>query len=248
MWNFAAAEYLTYAGAPVNTVPASFSCWFQIDTAQNNCLVGVSDAGATTNQLTLYSYVTGGNLRVRAWPGGFAVANSTTNFAVNELHHAVAVFTSSTLRDIYFDGVWEGTNTLTINPSGGNRTRIGRRPAGDFQLLGSVGEVGVWDAALSANEIASLYDGTPTWMIRSSNLQMFIPLREAVSGGANDQSGWARHFTTVSTPTADFGYPIPMGPPWAVDYGQEPKKVYVEEPGFKAVQYRRRVYAPLLTM
>jgi len=104
------------------------------------------------------------------------------------MQHACGVFTSNTSRTVFLNGGNSATNTNTIAPSGVNAIDIGFRPnAGVAGLLfdGKLAEVGIWNTALTAAEIASLAKGMTCDKIRPQNLVFYAPLVRDIA----DQKG-----------------------------------------------------------
>ncbi len=88
------------------------------------------------------------------------------------------MFASSTSRTAYFNGSAATANTTASTPAGINRFNISGRyltTLGAF-FQGAIAEVGVWNAALNANEIASLSKGFPCRLVRPSALVFYSRL------------------------------------------------------------------------
>jgi len=111
--------------------------------------------------------------------GGSSVLTliSTSGCSANTWHHACAVFTSATSRTIYLDGGNSATNTTSSTPSGINQMNIGsfKTAAGNW-FNGQVAEVGLWSAALTQPEIASLAAGMTCDKVRPQSLVFYAPL------------------------------------------------------------------------
>jgi hypothetical protein len=82
---------------------------------------------------------------------------------------------SNSSRTIYLDGGGSATNTATITPTPANITSLRAGWTG-ATLDGCVAEVGVWNAALTAAEVASLAKGMTCDKIRPQNLVFYAPL------------------------------------------------------------------------
>lgn len=110
--------------------------------------------------------------------GTSGASNGTTPLPTNQWTHCAAVFASNTSRTAYFNGAAATPNTTSSIPSGLNRLNIGARYAGGIGgfFPGAIAEVGVWNAALTADEIASLSKGFPCRLVRPSALVFYSRL------------------------------------------------------------------------
>ena len=130
--------------------------------------------GGAGSEGTLISYISsgGGNddsvLSVMTNKVGWSDFTDDNQFGTSIVndgnwHHAVAVVTASTQK-IYVDGVLETTtsNAYSAGTSFSSAT-IGRRAnAAQRFFNGNIDEVAIWDSALTANEVKSIYnDGKP---------------------------------------------------------------------------------------
>ena len=184
-------QYLNVASAPVTAVPLTMACWFYPDTiTANYTLFQISD-GSNLNRFVLAALgaIAGDPLRAVTSAGGVeGSADSTTGFIASSWQHACGVFTSVNSRSIYLNGSNTTTNTSILTPTGINRTEIGVRinsGVPGLYLDGRLAEVGIWNAALTANEVASLAQGMTCDKIRPQSLVFSAPLvRELI-----DQKG-----------------------------------------------------------
>ena len=87
-------------------------------------------------------------------------ANASTNYVVNNWEHYVGVYTANTMT-FYRNGVLQSTtaNTHTNVSSASLPLWIGRGIGGNY-FSGSLDDIGIWNRALTANEIAILYNST----------------------------------------------------------------------------------------
>lgn len=86
--------------------------------------------------------------------------NATTNYVLNEWEHYVGVYTANTMT-FYRNGVLQGTttNTHTNVSQASLPIWIGRGVSGNY-FNGSLDDIGVWNRALTPNEITALYEST----------------------------------------------------------------------------------------
>jgi hypothetical protein len=138
-------------------------------------------AAALANRFIIFARgdLAGDPITASADNGSGGVATTTAGYTANTWHHACGVFTSSTSRAVYLDGTNSGTNATNITPSGLDTTTIGSRftqnTNGVF-LNGLIAEVGIWNAALTAEEVASLAKGMTCDKIHPQNLVFYAPL------------------------------------------------------------------------
>jgi hypothetical protein len=178
----ASSQYFTTTTTPVTAAPLTLACWFYKTniTDAGNALVSIGDSDiASDNFLLVYASALNA-VRAGAQFAGGAVANATTTAGAtnNTWHHACAVFDSSTSRTAYIDGGNSSTNTTPVTPSGVSRITVGAFWFGSFQQYfnGRIAEVGIWNAALTADEIASLADGMTCDKVRPQSLVFYAPL------------------------------------------------------------------------
>lgn len=86
--------------------------------------------------------------------------NATTNYVLNEWEHYVGVYTANTMT-FYRNGVLQGTttNTHTNVSQASLPIWIGRGVSGNY-FNGSLDDIGIWNRALTPNEITTLYEST----------------------------------------------------------------------------------------
>ena len=199
----ASNEFIELATAPVTGVPFTISAWARtdVDTGSDDyCIVQLQDQGSAANYFRLntddsfgaaageFSFsVTGG--------GSFTGALSSVKPTIGQWYHVCAIAAATNDRRILVDGGNEGTNTNTREPTGIDSITIGRE--GDSSpsdtWSGDIGEVAVWNVALTDVEIASLAVGYSPLFIRPGNLVFYAPivrdLLDRISGGILTTSG-----------------------------------------------------------
>lgn len=112
--------------------------------------------------------------------GSLASGQTTSQLTTaNVWQHVAGVFSSQTSRRTYLNGV-AGTENTTDIGSQNTATDIligARRNTGIGNYFqGSIAEVGIWNAALTADEIASLADGITCDKVRPQSLVFYAPL------------------------------------------------------------------------
>jgi len=144
------------------TQAGSFSVSIWIKKTSNSAGVAIM-SGTTTSlnfiwlvQTNTTHAVFGTNKQQSAW----FWTNATTNYVLNEWEHYVGVYTANTMT-FYRNGVLQGTttNTHTNVSQASLPIWIGRGVSGNY-FNGSLDDIGIWNRALTPNEIAVLYQST----------------------------------------------------------------------------------------
>jgi hypothetical protein len=180
----ASSRYLSTTAAPVLQNPLTIACWFRMaNTTSVNALVNLNTGtGGSTERYVLFAdgTVTGDIVRLSViGTGTSANTDTTTGFSANTWHHACAVVESNSSRTVYLDAGSSATTTQTISVSNIANVRIGSRESAGSQGLfatGQIAEVGIWNAALTAAEVASLADGMTCDKVRPQSLVFYAPL------------------------------------------------------------------------
>lgn len=183
---------------PVTALPLTVCCWYKIVTTPSAGtvpgLVSLCTSTSSQNYWAMTLLHTS-NSAVRAFSNasvgddGTAESPALTQDAVDDIvggnpassgqwFHAAAVFTSNSSRTAYHNGLGTTDTTtsdiLTVTP---NRVGIGAlvdaSESGQFigtDGMGYIAEVGVWDAALTAAQVAELASGRDPANMLSDNL------------------------------------------------------------------------------
>lgn len=166
-------DCLEVGSAPVTAVPLTLSCWFQVAVNTPGILMAVGVAGG----IDRFQIYTSGSTSITAAAstnvsGTAAQSVLTGSPALNTWHHVAGVFTSSTERVVYFNGVAAAVNVDPAVPSGLNRLNLGARynPALGAYFTGMIAEAAVYNAALTAAEVLSLSKRYRPDRIRPQNL------------------------------------------------------------------------------
>lgn len=163
-------QYLTVASAPVTAAPLTIAAWFRkASTATKN---GIFLRGSTSNGIGFY-FTT--QLRGYTIAGSGADFPVTQNYSTNTWTHACLVEASTTSRTIYQNAGNSGTNTLSRVPVGINSFNIATF-SGSTNFDGQFAEIGIWSAALTQAEVASLAAGMTCDKVRPQNLVFYAPL------------------------------------------------------------------------
>lgn len=172
------SDYFQSAAPPVTAYPFTVSLWVWLSGLPAAAVAPwfCGQNGATSNYFAIEVDTSG---RPRAVVRNTTIYNATALSAMQPRtwHNIVAVFSSATLRTCYLDGTQAGTNTDNATPTT-NSEAVGRMgdstPSG--YLNGAVAQMGIWNVALNANEVALL--GLHRWappLVRLPNLVVYRP-------------------------------------------------------------------------
>lgn len=173
------SDYLEYGGAALTALPVTMACWgYKSTTTQFSTAVVLRTNGANNRIQLVWS--NNGTLRAISvnTSNTIATATNTTVYPTNTWLHSAAVFTSTTSRTVYRNGVAGTTNTTSNDPSASSfdRTNIGSLSSASQPFDGNLAEVGIWNVALTGEEIASLSDGISPLNVRPASLIAYWPL------------------------------------------------------------------------
>lgn len=160
-FNFAklSSESATVSGT--NVVPSTAytkAVWFNLtDTASDNNLVS-GEAGGHFMYLAGTTKLYSGHSN---WVG-FQQYASTMDFSAGVWYFAVLTYTTADGMKLYVNGNLDSTYTANKTAHNGDgSTNIGRYGAGNF-LNGNIGQVLTYDRAITADEVAKIYNTTKT--------------------------------------------------------------------------------------
>ncbi|MFC5468523.1 LamG-like jellyroll fold domain-containing protein [Cohnella suwonensis] len=194
------------AGIVNGTTSLTIAAWVKANSLSNWTRIFDFGTGTTANMFLTpqpgaaglrFAITTGGS-------GGEQRISSTTAFPTGVWKH-VAVTLSGSTGTLYVDGAQVATNTsMTLTPSSlGNTTQnwIGRSEYGDPYFNGAIDDFRIYNRALGASEIASLYGGPTIADISSQGtaLASFVSSWESLAG-LND--------TYEPTSSNDRGHPV----------------------------------------
>jgi hypothetical protein len=167
----------------VNGMPLTMACWFYpVATTQFYSLMCITSdfVNFSNGGYILYALGTaaGDPVAVGTDPVGNTETKSTSGFSAATWSHACGVFTSSTSRTVYLNGENSATNTVSYTPSSASADLRLARFTNSFSvyLEGRIAEAAVWNAALTAAEVASLAKGMTCNLVRPQSLVFYSPL------------------------------------------------------------------------
>lgn len=190
--------------------PLTMACWFNSDDATiAQVLMALSNTGATTGAYLLRALGNTAGDPVAATKqndaGTTQGVSTTTGYSVNTWHHACGVFTSDTARTAYIDGGSSATvSTPSISDPTADAFNIGawQDSAGYKQYMsGMIAHAAIWNAALTAAEVASLAKGMDPRQIRPESLIAYWPLVGKAAPEIDIVGGYGLTLST-SAPTA----------------------------------------------
>jgi len=178
-------QFLSMATTPVSSSPLTFACWFNsTNTTGIQALICVN-VTANVDRHVLYARgdVAGDPVRMQSVDSLGAVGNAdtTAGYSSSVWTHACGVVSSNTSRTAYLNGASSGTNSTTVSVGAPVQASIGAQrfssfPTGASFTTGLIAEVGIWNAALTAAEIASLAKGMTCDKVRPQSLVFYAPL------------------------------------------------------------------------
>jgi hypothetical protein len=181
----ASSQSLQASAAPAQGHPMTLAAWvYPFATNVGQVALCVSETIPTAGHRHVIGISGGGLWRAatRAVVGGTgttvnALGSSAT---ANEWTHLAGVFTSLSSRSVYAGGAVQATVTTTISSiQPFVRTTIAADVDGGVigaHWGGAIAEVGVWNVALSADEVAALGKGVTCEQIRPQSLVFYTPL------------------------------------------------------------------------
>ena len=197
-------QYLSLASPPVTTTPITISFWFY-PAATNDTYDAIflrEDVGTGPSYYGVYLNSSGSSAKVGAVTantgGTEFIAQTSTTFSANTWSHGAAVFASATSRSAYLNGGGKITETTSATPAPGLTTlHVGGYFSGSTlfgPMNGRLAEIGIWDAALTDDEVISLSKGVSPLRVRPQNLVAYWPLY----GAASPEPNYVRNSTSLA--------------------------------------------------
>ena len=171
-------QYLSTTN-PVSAAPLTIACWSWVNNISGTkALVALNQNASSNNRFVLS--MNGSSLTYSVAGGSTAAtAIATGTQAANTWFHACAVEVAVNNRFCYRNGANAGQNTFTRTPTSINALNIGNNIVSNANtqlLAGRIAEVGIWNVALTVDEIASLAQGMTCDKIRPQSLVFYAPL------------------------------------------------------------------------
>lgn len=201
----ASSMYGTFAAASITIAPCTFACWWRPTTiGGTQSLVYATSSTATSNRIGLRMSGASGliDAHYSSVATGGVISSSATGMTANTWGHAAAVFASATSRTAYRNGVAGTPETTSCTPSTIDTMGVAAQylnPSWTGFCNGRIADIGIWNVALTVNEIAALARGVSPLRIRRLSLIAYLPLH----GFASPEPDFigARSLTLVNSPT-----------------------------------------------
>jgi len=198
---FSNTNYLKYAGVTGVTVhPVTLSAWvYAVNVTGTNRIFGLTyGSGAATGQdgwLIGYAATTGYPHAVIGDGTNSNQSNHTTGVTTSAWNHVLGLFTSTTSRTVYLNGVAAAAQTTSRTPSTPDRIAVGVQIRQDDSIASwgpaiYVADAAIWNVALTDAEILQLSLGYSPLFVRPASLVAYYPLiRGDASGDCPDYVG-----------------------------------------------------------
>lgn len=156
-------------------VPCTIASWVNPDAYGDMSIFGWGYSVANPNRIYVGVDASGYAFAEHA-AIGTGRATGTTALPLLEWSHVAGVFSSSTARSIFLNGVSEASNTTGVTAYTPNIGRVGRRPDSvdtEWWNHGQIGDIAIWAAALDLWEVKMLAAGYDPRVIRPQALQAY---------------------------------------------------------------------------
>lgn len=179
----ASSQLLKGSASLVTAVPLTLAGWFQMASSgsPDQVFMGLFNGSVNGQSAFVLRFDNvGNNMLARTTASDGTSANGTQAIAVglNTWFHLAGVFASATSRQVFQNGSGGSVNATSKVPAGIDTAAIGGEgdSAAALFLDGLAMECGVWDAALTSDEIAALAKGIAPTAVRPESLQHYWPL------------------------------------------------------------------------
>ncbi len=158
------------------------------------CVVcGFNPSDASTGYQVWMNYASSGKMRFRS--GNIAADTTYASFNDGNLHHFAASLSGTTV-SLYIDGIWEKDATVGVPTSWAGVHSVGAKNDGTSPTNGTLDDVRIYNRALTADEITTLYSGSAP-QNPDQNIVGWWKLDE-VSGNAVDSTGFSETLTATN--------------------------------------------------
>lgn len=204
------SDYMQVSSTPITGWPATMAVWaYPTSTATGNVAWWLGDASSTLwNAFYMQLGSSGGSPSVlsvvSASNNTFLGANTTANWSLNAWNHCAGVFDGTNFFS-YLNGGNSSSHAAGSAPLSFNVNVFGAADVNgvkDNYFTGRLAEAGLWNVALTANEIAALAAGVNPRRIRPGSLKSYWPLW-GLSSPEPDLSGGAYNLTLQGTSLAN---------------------------------------------
>lgn len=176
----ASSQFIECSTPTVTAYPVTLAGWFRTDDlTTNQVIVANATSGTGIGVYLIFRGLTGGDpLSATDYDGSTsAQANSAGSVTVNTWYHGGAVYSGASSRAVFLNGT-KTTNTTTTSTdlASTDRTNIGALISGNSHLSGRAAEIGIWNVALTDDEMSALAAGLSPLRVRPSALVYYAPL------------------------------------------------------------------------
>jgi hypothetical protein len=179
------SHYLSTTSTPANNGPVTIAAWCYPTAFATVSVVAIDQSNGSHRfgvSLLAEGFSFGGTSYSKgaAAQSNSAFAFTQSQYTTNQWNHICGIFDDTTIkRSIWLNGGGNATTTATESTVNKNRIVIGARTASGSvgaYFRGRIAEVGIWNAALTAAEIASLAKGMTCDKVRPQSLVFYAPL------------------------------------------------------------------------
>jgi hypothetical protein len=204
---FTTTDYLSVGVAVRSAAAFSISAWIKTPTlATDQQILAIQNSTPGNDRISLRLYGTdlvGIDLQNGSGTPGLTASAITAD----TWYHVCGVVATTPSRICYLNGVAGTANTSALPTLTLNTTNVGisRSTTVNSPFLGSIAEIGVWAAALTAPEVLALASGVNPRQVRPQSLFTYWPLYGSVSPEISLLN--ASHNLTITGTLAEADHP-----------------------------------------
>lgn len=205
----ASTQYMTIASTPITVVPLTMSAWFKPASAHNGQILQIQSSLGTLVSDNTFSLRALSTQKLRGATNGVS-ADTTANYTLNVWNHAFFVTSAINTRTIYLNGGNVITNASTATPVTIDTTTIGGslNVGGALNTFnGDIAECGIWNVALTVDEVGALASGVSPLRIRPLSLKGYWPCHGVATVAEPDYTSGQRKLTLTNSPIASTTHP-----------------------------------------
>jgi hypothetical protein len=166
-------DYIEVADTPqlrLSNTDFTFSFWVKLDsfTIPATGLISKRTNGSLNGWILVANGTFSDRIELKTSQGSDPSIFSDSTLSIGAWHHVVVVYNQATTVDFYFDGILinsESSLGLYFNPNCSSVLRFGHdtnTPPGSYFLNGSLDDIGIWNRALTSQQISNLFLQTTT--------------------------------------------------------------------------------------
>lgn len=182
------SNYLQTSNAAITGGTFTFSGWFYIASAPAAAsnLVNVTASANTTNRYSFF-ISTAQKMTFNANGSSALQIVGATNVPLNQWNHFACVQRADNDRELYLNGVSDGTSSTNVTTSGINQTSIGVRGGSSNAnaYTGYAAEICIRNINLTLSQIKMEAKGFAAYLIAPQNIKAYYPLLNTTAPGNN---------------------------------------------------------------